>query len=169
MTETEELYFLTSFKNLLSPLRRDILVSILLLRRINKLLQLSPLLLGLLINLRQSTLPVILRHFEPPLHGGTLPQSRQPRLDGGELVVGDGQVLEAVHPAKECNVGDAVLAAARADDVVSVLETGVENAVETLGFTDVALDAIWDLLFGVEGEVVCLTLPVDVLDTLHDS
>jgi hypothetical protein len=103
-----------------------------------------------------------LRHAETALHGGPLPQARQPGLDGGELVVRDGQVLQAVDPAQERNVGDAVPAAAGADDVVAVCEAGVEDAVETLRFADVALDAIGDLFFGVEGEVVCLTLPADI-------
>lgn len=73
-------------------------------------------------------------------------------VDAGE----DGDV----GPSQDGDVGDGELAAARADDVVAVLQAGIEYAVETLRLADVPLDAIGDLLLGEAEEVVRLALPM---------
>lgn len=65
-----------------------------------------------------------------------------------------------ISPSKDGNVGNGVLAAAGTGDEVTVGETGVEDAVKALGFADIALDAVGNLLFGEAEEMIGLALPV---------
>lgn len=98
------------------------------------------------------------RDMEASLHGRTGPKPEQPGLYVGKLVVRDTDKREAVDPANQGNVCDAVLAAPRPNDVVTVGQPGVEDAVEAFGLANVALDGVGDLLLGKANKVVRLAL-----------
>lgn len=95
---------------------------------------------------------------EAPLHRRPVPEPEQPRLDVGELVVRGAGKRQAVDPAYQGNVGDAVLAATRANDVIAIGQAGVEDTIETLRLSHVALHGIWNLLLGEAHKVVGLAL-----------
>ncbi|OAQ92331.1 hypothetical protein VFPFJ_04071 [Purpureocillium lilacinum] len=135
-------------------LRRSVLVPVLLLRLVDNLFERPRLLGGLPLLRLEGRDGRRVGDGEAPLHGRALPAARQPRLDRGELVDGDGGEVEAVDPAEQRNVGDAVLALAGAHDVVAVLEARVEDPVQPLRLADISLDGIRDFLLGKADEVV---------------
>lgn len=103
----------------------------------------------------------LLGHGEPALGARARQASVQPGNDVGEQLgqVNPGQDGD-IRPAQHRDVGDGVLAATRASQVVTVGEAGVEDAVEPLRLADVALDAVGDFFFSEAEEVVGLTLPI---------
>lgn len=95
---------------------------------------------------------------EAPLHRRALPEPKQPRLDVGELVVRRAGKRQAVDPAYQGNVGDAVLASTGANDVIAISQARVEYTVETLRLSHVALHGIRNLFLGEAHKVVGLAL-----------
>lgn len=98
-------------------------------------------------------------HCKASLDRRAIPEPQQPGLDVGEHVVGrGGGQFQAVDPAHKGNVGDAVLAAAVAHQVVAVLEAVVEDAVQALRLAHVALHAVGHLFLGKAHKVAGLAL-----------
>lgn len=132
-------------------LRTRVFVTILLLRLLANLSKLLFLLLELRLLLETLLIPLVAkrahtRHRGALLHGRPRIDPRPPLVQVRKLLLElhAGEVGN-VHPAEVCNVCDRVFVA---DDVVFVCEVGVKDAVEALGFADVALRWVGDAFFG---------------------
>ena len=86
------------------------------------------------------------------LHTGPSEHSLIPRLQRWELVDINTSPESSSNPALVCNIGDSTFVANQVARG-GFLELGIEHAVETTGFIDIALYAVFDWSELVEIEI----------------